>query len=278
MQCNSPRANAGFSMLPASIAPSPLPAPTMVCSSSINRIVWPSVCASSLITDFNRSSNSPRYLAPAIKAPISSDNTRLFFKPSGTSPFTIRCAKPSAIAVLPTPGSPINTGLFLVRRCNTWITRRISSSRPITGSSLPTSARSVRSKVYLANASRCSSAPWSFTLSPPRITSIASSTSLRDPPALRNNCPKRPLSSTAARTNISEAINLSLRFWANLSHKFNSIFKADDNWRSPWVPCTCGKRSNSSANCQRNALASIAAAVSNGRIELWSWFNNAVIK
>jgi len=38
----------------------------------------------------------------------------------------MRCANPSTIAVLPTPGSPINTGLFLVRRCSTWITRRIS--------------------------------------------------------------------------------------------------------------------------------------------------------
>ena len=62
---------------------------------------------------------------------------RLFFSPSGTSPRTMRSASPSTIAVLPTPGSPISTGLFLVRRDSTWITRRISSSRPITGSSLP---------------------------------------------------------------------------------------------------------------------------------------------
>ena len=44
------------------------------------------------------------------------------------------------MAVLPTPGSPINTGLFLVRRESTWIVRRISSSRPMTGSSLPSRA------------------------------------------------------------------------------------------------------------------------------------------
>ena len=43
----------------------------------------------------------------------------LFLIPSGTSPFTIRNASPSTIAVLPTPGSPISTGLFFVRRCNT---------------------------------------------------------------------------------------------------------------------------------------------------------------
>jgi hypothetical protein len=36
------------------------------------------------------------------------------FKFSGTSPFTIRCAMPSAIAVLPTPGSPTSMGLFFV--------------------------------------------------------------------------------------------------------------------------------------------------------------------
>ncbi len=38
---------------------------------------------------------------------------------SGTSPLTMRSAKPSTIAVLPTPGSPIKTGLFLVRRDST---------------------------------------------------------------------------------------------------------------------------------------------------------------
>jgi hypothetical protein len=43
MQCSSPRASAGFSMLPASIAPSALPAPTMVCSSSMNRMMRPFV-------------------------------------------------------------------------------------------------------------------------------------------------------------------------------------------------------------------------------------------
>ena len=105
-------------------------------------------CASetSLSTAFSRSSNSPRYLAPAISAPMSSAITRRSRSDSGTSPETIRWASPSTIAVLPTPGSPISTGLFLVRRESTWITRRISSSRPITGSSLPCSATSVRSR------------------------------------------------------------------------------------------------------------------------------------
>jgi hypothetical protein len=59
---------------------------------------------------------------------------------SGTSPLAMRSARPSTIAVLPTPGSPISAGLFLVRRARIWTVRRISSSRPITGSSLPSRA------------------------------------------------------------------------------------------------------------------------------------------
>ena len=85
----------------------------------------------------SRSSNSPRYFAPAISAPRSRATTRFSRRPSGTSPRTIRWASPSAIAVLPTPGSPMRTGLFFVRRLSTWMTRRISSSRPMTGSSAP---------------------------------------------------------------------------------------------------------------------------------------------
>ena len=118
-QRSSPRANAGLSIFPASIAPSPLPAPTSVCNSSMKRMISPSYLAKSFRTALRRSSNSPRYFAPASNEPRSSESTRLPFRLSGTSPLTIRCAKPSTIAVLPTPGSPISTGLFLLRRDNT---------------------------------------------------------------------------------------------------------------------------------------------------------------
>ena len=64
-------------MLPASIAPSALPAPTMVCNSSMKTMLLPSSCASSFSTAFRRSSNSPRNLAPASSAARSSDSTRL---------------------------------------------------------------------------------------------------------------------------------------------------------------------------------------------------------
>ena len=140
MQCSSPRASAGLSRLEASIAPSALPAPTSVCISSMNRMMPPSDDVTSLSTALSRSSNSPRYFAPAISAPMSSASSFLSSRLSGTSPLTMRSARPSTIAVLPTPGSPISTGLFLVRRDSTWMVRRISSSRPITGSSLPSRA------------------------------------------------------------------------------------------------------------------------------------------
>src|SRR6266853_125803 len=66
--CSSPRANAGFSMLEASIAPSAAPAPTSVCNSSMKTTYFPSALVISLSTALSRSSNSPRYLVPAINA------------------------------------------------------------------------------------------------------------------------------------------------------------------------------------------------------------------
>ena len=94
------------------------------------------------------------------------------------SPETIRWARPSTIAVLPTPGSPISTGLFFVRRERTWMTRRISSSRPMTGSSLPSSAACVRSRPNFCSAWYFSSGLWSVTRCGPRTDSIACSSSL----------------------------------------------------------------------------------------------------
>ncbi len=149
---SSPRASMGLSMLPASMAPSAAPAPTTVCSSSMNVISRPSADRISLRTARSRSSNSPRSFDPATIDPRSSDTMRRLRRDSGTSPATTRSASPSTIAVLPTPGSPMRTGLFFVRLDRTCTTRRISASRPITGSSLPARACSVRSTENLSNA------------------------------------------------------------------------------------------------------------------------------
>ena len=84
---SSPRASIGLIMLPASIAHSPVaPAPTMVCSSSMNVMIWPAEFLMSSSTALSRSSNSPRYFAPATIEPRSSETTVLSRRLSGTSP------------------------------------------------------------------------------------------------------------------------------------------------------------------------------------------------
>ena len=148
-----PRARAGLSRLPASIAPSPAPAPTTVWTSSMKSTTSPIDSCTSFSTAFRRSSNSPRNLAPAIRAPMSRASSRQSRSDSGASPAAMRWARASAMAVLPTPGSPIRIGLFFVRRDSTVIARLTSSSRPMTGSSLPSLASRVRSRLYLSSAS-----------------------------------------------------------------------------------------------------------------------------
>ena len=182
IMCSSPRASIGLSMLPASIAESPpAPAPTTVWSSSMKVMICPPASLISSSTALSRSSNSPRYFAPASIAARSSESSRRPLSESGTSPSTIRWASPSTTAVLPTPGSPIRTGLFLVRRDSTWITRRISASRPITGSSRPSSAAWVRSTENFSSDSYVDSAPSLVTRRLPRTADTPS----RRPSAVR---------------------------------------------------------------------------------------------
>ena len=68
---------------------------------------------------------------------------------SGTRSSLIRCASPSAIAVLPTPESPTKTTLFFLRRAIVCTSFSSSSSRPITGSITPSAACSLRLSQYL---------------------------------------------------------------------------------------------------------------------------------
>ena len=165
----------------------------------------------------------------------------------------MRCARPSTIAVLPTPGSPISTGLFLVRRCRTWMVRRISSSRPITGSSLPFSARSVRSIVYFSSAWRCSSAFSDCTVSPPRICSMAASIFCRFAPAALSARPASPLSSSEASRNCSEAINASPRCCASLSATLSRRARSLPSETLPAWPLTLGSLSSASPRRSRNS-------------------------
>ncbi len=173
MTRSSPRASAGFIIVLASIAPSAAPAPTTWCSSSMKMITSPSARRISSMTAFSRSSNSPRNFEPATIAPMSSASSRLSLMFSGTSPATIFCASPSTTAVLPTPASPMITGLFFVRRFRICMTRLISCSRPITGSSLPSRAYCVRSLLYFSSAPYLLSAVGESTRALPRISCSA---------------------------------------------------------------------------------------------------------
>ena len=72
------------------------------------------------------------------------------------------------MAVLPTPGSPISTGLFFVRRDSTCMTRSISFSRPMTGSSFLSRASCVRLRPN-----------WSSTSEPGRLRLAGRAAALR---------------------------------------------------------------------------------------------------
>ena len=180
IQCNCPLASIGLRRLAASIPPSPLdPAPIRRWISSTKRTIISFESSISLSTPFMRSSNSPRYLLPATREPTSRDSSLQAARLAGTSALMMRDAKPSTTVVFPTPGSPIRTGLFFVRRDRMRTTRRISSSRPITGSIFPSRAKAVISIVNFFRFSFSSSASAVFesTLFVPRICCIAESMS-----------------------------------------------------------------------------------------------------
>ena len=179
MHFSSPLASIGFKRFAASIEPSVLPAPTRLCISSMKRMILPSASLISSRTAFSLSSNSPRYLAPAMSAPMSSSMIFLSLRLSGTSFFMILHASPSTTAVLPTPGSPMRTGLFLVFLLNISMTLLISSSRPITGSIFPSMTSCTRSWPYFSSASRLFSLVASVIFLPPLLSSSWLVTSLR---------------------------------------------------------------------------------------------------
>ena len=87
-------------------------------------------------TNLKRSSKSPLYLLPASKARYLNYTLYILVKIQAHCLGTILKAIPSAIAVLPTPGSPTNNTLFLLLRPSANAMLSNSSSLPITGSIL----------------------------------------------------------------------------------------------------------------------------------------------
>ena len=260
---SSPRASIGLSMLPASMAESPLaPAPTTVCSSSMKVTTSPSLLRMSSSTALSRSSNSPRYFAPATIAARSRDTNRLSRNDSGTSPATIRWARPSTTAVLPTPGSPISTGLFLVRRESTCTTRRISLSRPITGSSLPSRAAAVRSTLYLSSASYDASGLGEVTFRPPRRPGMAASIA----------AVSRPKSAATASSRWSVETNVSpmavIAFWAASS---TASAERDSCGGETEAPLTAGSARSADSAAWVAAAGDEPAAPSSAAVVVSLW-------
>jgi hypothetical protein len=209
----------------------------------MKRTIEPAAAWISPSTAFSRSSNSPRYLEPASSAPRSSAQTRLPFRPSGTSPATIRCASPSTIAVLPVPGSPISTGLFFVRRESTWITRRISSSRPITGSSFPCSAAAVRSRPKRSSAWYVASGSCDVTRCEPRT------------PARRCRSASRGATSSASSRCSTETYSSpSSRISSNA--RSSTRESAAETCGCCCAPTIAGFCASVSTTCERSAAAS----------------------
>jgi hypothetical protein len=131
----SPRDSAGLSTLDASIAPSAPPAPTSVCSSSMNRITF-LARRTSFMTALMRSSNWPRYFVPATIIARSSTTIRFSCRISGTS-----CDDLLRQALddrgLAHAGLAQQHRVVLGAAAEDLMTRSISRSRPMTGSSLP---------------------------------------------------------------------------------------------------------------------------------------------
>ena len=148
----------GFNMLAKSKVLDPdAPAPFMVCASSMNKMQF-FLVSSAVITALNFSSNSPRYFDPASNDPISRPHTSCPLINSGTLLLQISCARPSTIAVLPTPGSPTISMLALNLRANTVIMSDSSVLRPIIGSSFAAAANAV---ILVQYSSSISVACWS---------------------------------------------------------------------------------------------------------------------
>ena len=163
----------------------------------------------------------------------------------------MRSASPSTIAVLPTPGSPISTGLFLVRRLSTWIERRISSSRPITGSSLPARAASVRSRAYFFRASYWFSAEALSAVRPLRRSSMAPFSVCGVTPALaRMRAALVSFSSARASSSRSTVTKLSPAFWAIFSAPSKTRAVAGARYTCPAPdPPTFGSLARASSVC-----------------------------
>ncbi len=235
----------------------------------MNRMTSPPDFPISLSTALSRSSNSPRNFVPAMREPMSRASRRLFLSDCGTSPLAMRWARPSTTAVLPTPASPMRTGLFLVRRDRTWMTRRISSSRPMTGSSLPWRARAVRSRVYFSRTWYLPSGSGSVTRCEPRTAARALRTASSLTPFARRTREASFLPSLSmARKRCSVETYSSLSSSASLRAASRIWRRAGESVDSP-PPLTLGRRP-SAASMSARILAAGAPILARMALTMFS--------
>ena len=200
--------------------------------------------------------------------------TRRSRSDSGMSPATMRWARPSTIAVLPTPGSPMRTGLFFVRRLRTWMTRRISSSRPMTGSSLPSSASAVRSRPYFSSAWIVSSGDWSV-IGFGRTSAIACSRRSRVTPLAASAWPAGPSSRVRASRTCSPETYWSFSPRSSRSALRRACSSSGAVVGSASEP-SVGRSSRARSSSPRRALVATPSLPSTGATRPPSWSSRAV--
>ena len=128
MQEISPRDSAGLRMLAASSEPSADPAPIREWISSM-KTMRSGLSRSSLRIPFEPLLELAAVLgAGDHQRQVERDHPLLRQRRPARCRSTMRWARPSTMAVLPTPGSPSRIGLFLVRRDRIWMMRSSSFS------------------------------------------------------------------------------------------------------------------------------------------------------
>ncbi len=143
-------------------------------------------------------------------------------------------------------------GLFLVRRERICSTRRISSSRPITGSSLPERACSLRFTAYLPSASNSCEAVGESTVAPRRKVRIASVSSFSAAPWRLSSSEASPRSARSPSRRCSTEAYLSLNFFVKSTARWTTReVSCAKNW-SP-APSTRGSRSRACRTSSRRA-------------------------
>ena len=183
----------------------------------------------------------------------------------------MRCASPSTMAVLPTPGSPMSTGLFFVRRHRICTTRSSSASRPTSGSSWLSSADCVRSRENSESSElsrcRCGAAfSWLLRASSSRMLLSRNPRSCKISAAKHFSSRSNPSSKCSVPMCLCESRSASSAAYASTRlHSFDSGKSTDVETFSRMVVCPsiCLRMDSTEACERRNLLVSALSSRSN---------------